>query len=324
MSKNQSLKEILKNSKKALLIGIGGGGDIVGTIPTADLLGTFGIECVYGGISWERSVFDPVPGPRTFEETVNARKLNDVVWYANPETVTSTGVSYAESGFSRILGEETLLVGIHGGPEIVAEGLLDACRKLEADLVIGVDVGGDVLAQGDEPGLMSPLADSLMTAALYYVNREIPTVIGLFGFGSDGELTQAELESSMKVLAKEGGILGSWGITQDALRRLEEMIATVPTEASRMPVLYAKGEFADTTIRSGRRKISLSMSSTVTFYFSTEVVYEKLSKLSPCVCGAKSLEEANDALHSIGVHTELDIERERLNAGENGANSSSE
>ena len=324
MSKNHSLKEILDNSKKALLIGIGGGGDIVGTIPTSDLLAMFGVECVYGGISWERSVFDPVPGPRTFEETVNARKLNDVVWYANPDTVTSTGVSYAESGFSRVLGEETLLIGIHGGPEAVAKGILDACSKLEADLVIGIDVGGDVLAKGDEPGLMSPLADSLMTAALYYLNRDIPTVMGLFGFGSDGELTQSELESSMKVLAKEGGILGSWGITQDALRRLEQMISIVPTEASRMPVLYAKGEFTDTTIRNGRRKISLSMSSTITFYFSTEVVYEKLSKLSPCVCGCKTLEEANDALHSIGVHTELDIERERLNSTETLVNSSSE
>ncbi len=322
MSNYKSLRDILKNSKKALLIGIGGGGDIVGTIPTGDLLGMFGIECVYGGISWERSVFDPVPGPRTFEETRNVRKLNDVVWYANKDTVTSTGVSYAESGFSRVWGEETLLIGIHAGPEAVAEGILDACRKLNADLVIGIDVGGDVLAQGDEPGLMSPLADALMTAALYYVDRNIPTVMGLFGYGSDGELTYSELERSMKVLAKEGGILGSWGITQDALKKLEEMISTVPTEASRMPVLFAKGEFTDTTIRSGRRNISLSMSSTVTFYLSTKVVYEKLSKLSPCVCGCKTLEEANDALHSIGVHTELDIERERLNAGGSRANSS--
>jgi hypothetical protein len=322
LSNYKSFRDILKNSKKALLIGIGGGGDIVGTIPTGDLLSMFGVECVYGGISWERSVFDPVPGPRTFEETRNVRKLNDVVWYANKDTVTSTGVSYAESGFSRVWGEETLLIGIHAGPEAVAEGILDACHRLNADLVIGIDVGGDVLAQGDEPGLMSPLADALMTAALYYVDRNIPTVMGLFGYGSDGELTQDELDRSMKVLAKEGGILGSWGITQEALKKLEKMISTVPTEASRMPVLFAKGEFTDTTIRSGRRNISLSMSSTVTFYLSTKVVYEKLSKLSPCVCGCKTLEEANNALHSIGVHTELDIERERLNAGGSRADSS--
>ena len=85
MSNNKSLQDIIKCSTKALLIGIGGGGDIVGTIPTGDLLNMFGVQCVYGGISWERSVFDPVPGPRTFEETKNVRKLNDVVWFAEPE-----------------------------------------------------------------------------------------------------------------------------------------------------------------------------------------------------------------------------------------------
>ncbi|TDI91579.1 MAG: DUF1152 domain-containing protein, partial [Candidatus Dadabacteria bacterium] len=56
MSAKKSFKEIIKSSNKALLIGIGGGGDIVGTIPTADLLGLFGVECIFGGLSWERSV----------------------------------------------------------------------------------------------------------------------------------------------------------------------------------------------------------------------------------------------------------------------------
>lgn len=317
MSKSKSLKDYLKDSKKVLIIGIGGGGDIVGTIPTSELLQMFGIECVHGGIAWERSTIDPAPGPRTFDETRNVRKLNDVVWYASPESTTSEGISFAESGFSKVLGSETLLVNIHPGPEAVSKGILDACRTLGADLVIGVDVGGDVLARGGEPGLMSPLADSVMTAALYLLDQEMPTFMGLFGYGSDGELTQEELESSMKLLASEGGILGSWGITREALTRLEETISVVPTEASRMPVLFAKGEFQDTTLRSGMRSVSLNMSSTVTYYFETRIVYEKLSTLSPCVCRTCTLEEANDALHSIGVHTELDIERERKKSKEN-------
>ncbi|MFA9409107.1 MAG: DUF1152 domain-containing protein, partial [Candidatus Dadabacteria bacterium] len=141
MPVSKSFKEIIRNSKKALLIGIGGGGDIVGTIPTADLLQMFDIECVYGGLSWERFTYDPMPGPRTFEETKNVRQLNDVVWYANKDSVTITGARFAESGFSEVIGEETLLVGINSGPDAIAEGLLDAAHKLEADLIIGVDVG---------------------------------------------------------------------------------------------------------------------------------------------------------------------------------------
>jgi len=312
LSAQKSFKEIIKNSKKALLIGIGGGGDIVGTIPTADLLGMFGVKCVFGGLPWERSVFDPVPGPRKFEETKNVRKLNDVVWYANKDSVTSTGVRFAESGFSEVYGQETLLVGIDSGPEAIAHGILDAAQKLGADLVIGIDVGGDVIAQGNEPGLMSPLADSIMTAAFARLENEIPSIIGLFGFGSDGELTHKELESSMKLILQQGGVIGSWGITHDALKRLDEVIAVVPTEASRLPALYAKGEFEETTIRSGTRDVSLSMASTVTYYFSPKILYEKFSKLAKCVSNCKSLEEANQALHSLNIYTELDIERDKL------------
>ena len=61
---NNSFEKLLTKSKKAMLIGIGGGGDIVGTLPTAGLLELFDIEYVLAGLPWERSVIDPVPGPR--------------------------------------------------------------------------------------------------------------------------------------------------------------------------------------------------------------------------------------------------------------------
>jgi hypothetical protein len=312
LSGNGSLKEIITGSNKAILLGIGGGGDVVGTIPTADFLGMFGIECIHGGLSWERSVIDPMPGPRTFDEVSGARKLNEVVWFANKDTITSTGVRFAESGVAEVLCEETLLVDIHPGPEAVAEGILDAANKLGADLIVGIDVGGDLLALGNEPGLMSPLADSVMTAAFSIIEKRIPCIMGLFGFGSDGELTQDELERSMGMLAREGALLGSWGITKEALALLEKLIAVVPTEASRMPTLYAKGEFSDTAIRSGRRRVSLTMSSTVTYYFTPRPLYEKLSHLARSVAGAKSLEEANESLHSLGIYTEYDIELDKF------------
>ena len=309
----KSLKEIIEGSRKALVIGIGGGGDIVGTVPTADLLGIFGVESVLGGLSWERSVIDPVPGPRTFDEVRNARKLNDVVWFANKDTVTSNGVRFAESGVAEVLGEETLLIDINYGPAAVAEGILHAAEELGADLIVGVDVGGDLLALGGEPGLMSPLADSIMTAAFARIERRMPAVMGLFGFGSDGELTREELERSMSVLAREGGLLGAWGITSEALALLEKLIAVVPTEASRAPALYAKGEFPETAIRSGTRQVSLSMSSTVTFYFLPGVLYEKLSVISRAVTDAESLLQANECLHRLGIRTEYDLELEKLN-----------
>ena len=46
----------------------------------------------------------------------------------------------------------------------VADGLEQAGATLGADLLAFVDVGGDVLGTGTEPGLASPLCDAVMLA----------------------------------------------------------------------------------------------------------------------------------------------------------------
>lgn len=311
MNNYDSFEKLLLESEKALVIGIGGGGDIVGTIPTEGLLKLFNIECVLGGLAWERSVIDPVPGPRKFDEIKNCRKLHDHVWYANPSTVTEGGVMFAESGVAKVLGRETLLVDINSGPKGVAEGLVNAAEVLGADLIVGVDVGGDAISRGFEEGLASPLADSIMVAALKQIEKDIPAVLGIFGFGSDGELTFSELEQSVSEIAKNGGLLGSWGMTRSSLDTLKKLIEVVPTEASRLPVECAEGAMGERFIRSGTRKVELTPLSTMTLYFSPSVVYETVSKSARAVADCASIDEANEALHNIGLHTELDLELEK-------------
>ena len=313
MGLNLSLEEILRKSTKAILLGIGGGGDIVGTIPTARLLEMFGIECVLGGLPWERFVYDPIPGPRAFNEIKNIRPLNSTVWFANKDTVTTTGVRFAETEIAEIYGTEVLLVDITKGVEGVVNGLSKAMNELQADLLIGIDVGGDSLAFGDEKGLASPLADSIMISALSELQKNHVALLGVFGYGSDGELEHMELERSLSIVAKEGGLIGAWGITPQILTDLEIALSRVSTEASRIPVECAKGATGKTTIRRGTRMVALSLTSTITFYLSPRVVYEKISKPARLVSGSKSLDEGNDALHSIGLFTELDLEREIQN-----------
>ena len=304
------LEDILKNSKKAIVLGIGGGGDIVGTLPTVNLLETNGTQCVLGGLSWERFTIDPDPGPRKLEEARNVSEINDVVWKCNKNSLTRAGARFAEAGMAEVLGEETLLVDISYGPAKVFEGITDATQKLGADLVVGIDVGGDVLGFGDEKGLMSPLADAIMTAALYRQSFRMPTIMGVFGFGSDGELSKEELERSFGIIARNNGMLGSWGISTKTLKLMEKAISVIPTEASRGPVEYAKGAFRTTSIRDGRRKVELDISSTVTFYVDPRVVYEKVSRPAQAVYECETIREANTKLNEAGIRTELDIEME--------------
>ena len=76
----------------------------------------------------------------------------------------------------------------------VRPALAQVVAALERDLLLFVDVGGDVLAQGHEPGLRSPLCDAVMLAAAdLLAEREVPVLGALFGTGCDGELTPTEV-----------------------------------------------------------------------------------------------------------------------------------
>jgi hypothetical protein len=307
-----SLEDLIRSSSRALVIGVGGGGDVVGALATARFLEFCGLKFHLGGLSWERSVFDPVPGPRSLDEVVEVRPIHRHAWRANPMSKTKTGVYFAESRMAALRGEEILLIDINGGVKGAVEGLQAALNEYKADLLVGVDVGGDSLAQGKEPGLRSPLADSIMLAAyarLEELGRR--TLWGVFGYGSDGELTVDEIEQALAIVAGAGGLLGGWALTPEVVVELEQVIRTVPTEASAIPVRCARGAWGETNIRQDQRKVKLTPLTTLTFFLSSGILYRSLSRPARAVAGSSSLEEANDALHAIDIRTELDLEREK-------------
>src|SRR5438105_15910809 len=130
------LERVLRTARKALVLGVGGGGDVVGAIPTARFLELFGITCVLGGLSWERFVYDPQPGTRTLAEVMHARPLAPTVWLASAETATTAGVRFAESRVAELYGAETLLVDLSQGAAGVVAGLRAALQQLGADLLV--------------------------------------------------------------------------------------------------------------------------------------------------------------------------------------------
>jgi hypothetical protein len=308
----QSLEAIIRSASRALVIGVGGGGDVVGAFAVARFLEFCGLEFLLGGLSWERSVYDPIPGPRKLCETRNVRALHEFAWMANAETQTMTGVYYAESRMAAALAQEVLLLDINGGVPGVMNGIETAMRELQADLLVGIDVGGDSLAEGHEPGLRSPLADSIMLAAFAELEkRGRRTLWGVFGYGSDGELTVDEIEFALSRIGAAGGLLGGWSLTPQIAAELERIIQTVPTEASAIPLRCLSGAWGKQKIRGGERSVKLTPLTALTFFVSTSVVFETLSRPARAVQHSGSLSEANDALHALGIRTELDLESER-------------
>jgi hypothetical protein len=216
-----------------------------------------------------------------------------------------------------LYGRDVLLVDINGGVKGVVEGLEVAMAKLKADLIVGIDVGGDSLAEGGEPGLRSPLADSIMLAASAELEtRGRHALWGVFGYGSDGEVTTDEVERALSVIAKAGGLLGAWMLTPKVVAELEEVIKHVNTEASAIPIECARGAWGEKRIRADQRRVRLTPLTALTFYLAPSVVFETLSRPARCVAQSASLEEANDALHGMGLRTEFDLEQARYEGKE--------
>ena len=157
----------LATAKRPLIIGIGGGGDVVGALAVAEHCRLFhGADPIIGGVSWERRPIDPEPGPRAAAEIANASEIAPGVLAASGDTVIAgRGIPFAESRMAGLLGVQTVLVDVTIGPRALAAGLAGGGAAMGADLIVFLDVGGDALAHGDEPGLGSPLCDAVMLAA---------------------------------------------------------------------------------------------------------------------------------------------------------------
>jgi len=308
---------LLGSARRPLCLGIGGGGDVVGALATAEACRLYhGASPVLGGVTWERRPIDPAPGPRASDEIEGVRRLGPGVLAAGAGTrVASSGVRFAEARMAELLGEETVLVDVNPGPKTIATGLRGALAELGCDLAVFVDVGGDALAHGDEPGLASPLCDAVMLAAAADLAGDGPPVLGaVFGIGCDGELTPDEVSERIAEVAAAGGLGGVRGLTEGVVERLDAAVEAIPTEASAQALRCFRGEVGEVTIRDGRRRVQLSLLGALSVYFDVPAALRSAARLAVAVRDAEDLEDANEILHARGVRTELDYEREMAGA----------
>ena len=278
----------------------------MGALAVAEHARSLGLDARVGGVTWERRPVDPIPGPRRIEEIEGAEPLVDGAVLAGQGTRGPGGFLFAESNLARVLGEPVTLVDPHGGPRAVAATLDAAAGRLRCDLVALVDVGGDVLAHGDEAGLASPLCDSVLLAAAAHMR--VPVIGAVFGTGCDGELEPAEVLERIAEVAAGGGLLGAWGLTPAAVARLSAAVEVVPTEASAMAVRCARGEYGRAEIRGGRRTVELSPIGALAFYYDCAVAMAGPARMAAAIRETGSLQDADQLLAGMGIRTELEYE----------------
>lgn len=294
------------------MIGIGGGGDVVGALAVAEAARALGTGAVIGGLTWERRPIDPLPGPRRIDElTAPSAVLHPAVALANPATRGPGGFAFAESRMAEVVGSDTVLVDPGPGPAVVADGLVNTVAALGCDLVVLLDVGGDVLAHGDEPGLASPLADAVLLAtAPLLAASGVPAIGVVFGAGCDGELHPAEVAARHAEVADAGGDLGDLELTGGMLDRLEHAMETVFTEASAMAVRCARGETGDVAIRGGRRTVQLTPDGGRLRCIDPQTALRSAARVAAALDPEEDLVAADRRLAAMGIRTELAYERD--------------
>lgn len=305
----------VRAAERLLVVGIGGGGDVVGALAVAESARSLGTDAVVGGLTWERRPVDPTPGPRRIDEIVDAVEiLHPAVALAGPRTSGWSGssrFSFAESRMAAFLGEHVVLLDPNPGPAVIADGLATAAAALACDLVVLLDVGGDVLAHGHESGLASPLADALVLAAAPRLSTlGIDVIAAVFGAGCDGELHPDEVAERHQEVAAAGGDLGDLPLSGEHLDRLESAITTVVTEASAMAIRCARGETGEVPIRSGRRTVVLTPDGGRIRCVDPRVAIDSAARLAKLLLDATDLEDGHRRLTDLGIRTELAYERD--------------
>jgi hypothetical protein len=146
--------------------------------------------------AWDRLLIDPVPGPRGPDNFTGLQPVTPAVWAALAE---ARPIAPAGSTLPRLAAElphTFALIDPRHGAEGVTRQLEELVDHLSPKSIDLLDVGGDILARGDEPTLKSPLADAVTLAACCQVNAPVRLLVA--GPGLDGELPLEPISSVLE------------------------------------------------------------------------------------------------------------------------------
>ncbi|MEU7419882.1 DUF1152 domain-containing protein [Streptomyces antibioticus] len=283
-----------------LIVAAGGGGDAVAAAMLhAALYGDEG-PAVILTYAWDRLLIDPVPGPRYADDFTGLEPLTPAVWKVPEE---ARPIAPAGSTLPRLAAElphTMVLLDPIRGAEGITRQLAELVTHLRPASVDLLDVGGDVLARGDEPTLKSPLADSLTLAACGQVN--VPVRLLIAGPGLDGELSHEDLRNLL------GPTVHTF-TTKDT-----DPIAPVldwhPSEATGMLAAAARGVRGTCEVRDAGLPIPLTDESPTVHEVDLDEALSR-NELAHALMSTTTLAEAESLSREICGFSEIDYERSK-------------
>jgi hypothetical protein len=293
---------------RTLYVAAGGGGDVIGATIVHAAIGSSD-EPQIATFSWDRLLVDPLAGPRDPTDFGGLQPIGR--WNYRITAATSTRPPAASSlpRLARELPADLYLLDPRAGTVGLARQLLELAEQLQASSVCVVDVGGDILARGDEASLRSPLADSLVVAAL--ADHPLPVQLVVAGVGLDGELGPPYLLGRLTELrARPCG-----AVRRQVVLPLADVFRWHLSEASGLLAAAAMGARGRAQIQAGSSVVELTEEVTLLHSLELQGVVSDASPAN-ALRGATSLDEAQDALVALGAKSELEYERQKAAASE--------
>ena len=247
---------------------------------------------------------DPLPGPRAasdFDGLVAVDELNKA-FAATTRPIPPAGSTMPRLA-SELDGMFVLLDPSHGANGLRRQ-LRSLVRTTGADSIEIVDVGGDVVASGDEPSLMSPLADALALAATD--GQDVPVQVRVVGAGLDGELPAPSVHRIIQALSGEP--VGRFD--EDQALAIMPVLDWHPSEATALTAAAALGLRGKVEIREHGHLVELIDDSPTVF----AVPHRRaLAQSAPAraVDDSQTLDDAEHAVREVCGRSELDQERRK-------------
>ncbi|MGX5188441.1 DUF1152 domain-containing protein [Streptomyces avermitilis] len=283
-----------------LIVAAGGGGDAVAAATVDAALYGDGDRAVILTYAWDRLLFDPVPGPRGPDHFTGLEPITPAV---RAVPAGARPIAPAGSTLPRLAAElphTFALIDPHHGAEGITRQLEELVSHFAPESIDLLDVGGDILARGDEPTLRSPLADALTLAACCQVNAPVRLLVA--GPGLDGELPLDDVLGLLGPLVRT--------LTAEDVEPIGSVLEWHPSDAAGMLAATARGVRGACEVRDAGPPVPLTDEGPTLHEVDVDEAVGR-NRLARAIMETESLDEVEAHSREIRGYSEIDHERDQ-------------
>ncbi|MET8126058.1 DUF1152 domain-containing protein [Streptomyces sp. NPDC005065] len=283
-----------------LIVAAGGGGDAVAAAMLDAALYDGGDQTVILTYAWDRLLIDPVPGPRGADDFTGLEPLTPAVWKV---PAGARPIAPAGSTLPRLAAElpyTFALIDPHHGAAGVTRQLAELIDHFDPTSIDLLDVGGDILARGDEPTLKSPLGDALTLAACCQVNAPVRLLVA--GPGLDGELPLDDVSSLFGSLVRR--------LSAEDTEPISSVLEWHPSEATGMLAATARGVRGTCEVRDAGLLIPLTDEGPTVHEVDLDDALSR-NELARAILSTDTLDEVEALSREVCGYSEIDYERNK-------------